>query len=584
MSENRGAATSERPLNLARSDRSIALHCSNALFALCLSETISHLVRATSIAIISRPLLEYDVIDQYQFRYQRAFAIAAGLCAATFVLSGCGSDGENARSAPPTVSIGAPLVSAALPKPTSVGLPLVAGAFTTDVSFPFELEPQIALSVDAQQRVFLHLNTYGNERDGLNERRNANFAVLTPGTGFSLGTLNTTHPISNVLSSKTGVSYTSSGAAALFSNLMRPNVPPTVSEVFSGSPNEVAIGSAVGGELFAVRLSLNSGNYTLETRKTTNGVWGDVAQSIVTLPSDFTPDRTVEGVRYQLQRFSLRSALSGARGDVFAVSLFGSAEPATPFLFPFYGGDYLLWRDRGSNELKTIAYKELCFSPSPRGCLFDVNNTFNNLVIENNGDITYLSDQFDATSPLYGSRWFRASSTPQQLWLSPFSIGQASVSFRRKDRFDFALATDGTIRSWTTNGNQIDLLEGLQGSTPAPAAWASANGERSACREFVRCRVLRSDSADRLAYLTWDKAARRATLFVSDRSANGGWKNVAFRDVSELLSDLDNTGEIELSAFIAAGASDLVIGATRSGEFRDRVKLFAVNVSPKNLQ
>ncbi|TAG80503.1 MAG: hypothetical protein EAZ21_08065 [Betaproteobacteria bacterium] len=510
----------------------------------------------------------------------RPFSATAVIVAAAMSLSGCGS-GEDAAVAPtPVVTIAAPVISLLVPQSPNA-FPLVNGAFVNNLSRTFEMAPQLKTSVDAQQRTYIHLNTFTEAGGAANEARSAAFATLIPGAEFSLGTTSFTHPFSNIVASKSGVSYVSFGANTLYSVLQRPVVPAAITELFRGSEAESVVGPAVGGELFAARLVLNSGSYFLETRSTSNGMWGSTAQTAVTLPIDFTPDRTAGGVRYQLQRFSLRSALSGARGDVFVVSLFGITEPATSFPFSGYGGDYLLWRDRGSNELKTIAYKELCFSPSPRGCLFDMNNIFNDLAIENNGDITYLSDQIDSNSPLFGSRWFRASSTPQQLWLSPFAVGQASVSLRRKDRFDFALATDGTIRSWATNGNEVVLLEGLQGATPAPAAWASANGERSACREFVRCRVLRADSADRLAYLAWDKAARRATLFVSDRTSTGAWKNVAFRDVSELLSELDDTGEIELSAFIAAGAADLVIGATRSGPAQDRVKLFAMNVSSR---
>jgi hypothetical protein len=512
--------------------------------------------------------------------YRNVYTVALALSALATALSGCGSDSGTSVEPPPSVSIAAPKVSALIPKPSNGAVP-VSGVFTTDVTAPFELAPNLATSVDAQQRLFIHLNTFAEAGSANNERRSANFATLAPGAEFSIGTLNTTHPIGNILASKSGVAYLSFGAGVLSSTVMRPDVPPTLATIFSGAVNEIAVGPAVGGELFAARLALSAGSYTLETRKTASETWGAVERSVVTMPPDFSPDRTVNGVRYQLQRYTLSAALSGARGDVFVVSLSGIVDPAPASWASQYGGEYLLWRDRGSNVLKPIAYKALCQSPVPRGCLFDANNAFNNLAVANNGDITYLSDQYDSNSPAFGSRWFSAANTPQQVWLSPFSVGQPSYSLRRKDRFDFALALDGSMRSWSINGSEITLLEGPSGATPAPVTWEIANGERANCRQFIRCRVFRAETADRLAYLAWDKPVRRATLYISDRGANGGWKNVAYRDVSELLNGLDDTGEIELSAFMAAGTSDLVIGATRTGPFRDQVKLFAVSVSAR---
>jgi hypothetical protein len=513
------------------------------------------------------------------------YLVAFALSALAIALSGCGSDGGAANNPQAVVTIAAPKTSAAVPKPLDGPPSVVSGVFTTEFTFPSEVVPQLAVSVDAQQAAFIHLNTFAAANSANDEKRSANFATLVPNAGFSMAALDTTNPIVKVLVSNAGVSYVSFGEGAWSSVLMRGGVPPVMTELFRGGAKEVAVGPAAGSELFAARLVLELGSYALETRKTANGTWGGVERSTVALPMEFAPDRTAGGVRFQLREFTLRSTLSGTRGDAFIVSLIGDADNMQAF-FPFsptYGGDYLLWRERGSNELKTIAYKGLCQALPilPPPCLFDFNYAFSNLVLERSGDITYLSDEFDANAPLYGSRWFRAASVPQQIWLSPFSPERVNFSLRRRDRFDFVLAGDGSMRSWTTNGNEINLLEGPQGATPAPVPWASASGERSICREFVRCRVFRADSADRLAYLAWDKSARRATLFVSDRAASGGWKNVAFRDVSELLNELDDTGEIELSAFIAAGASDLVIGATRSGQFRERVKLFAVNVSQK---
>jgi hypothetical protein len=92
--------------------------------------------------------------------------------------------------------------------------------------------------------------------------------------------------------------------------------------------------------------------------------------------------------------------------------------------------------------------------------------------------------------------------------------------------------------------------------------------------------VFRDGSADRIAYFGWDEAARKAVIYVSDRTGVGVWKNVGTRDVSELIVGLDPDARIFLERFVGAGTSDVIVGTIYSGDPKQARK-FAIRVSPK---
>jgi hypothetical protein len=490
-------------------------------------------------------------------------------------LTGCGSSGDSPISPPAQavgVTISAPLIS---PEVTAV-----EGAFEGDKQGGFTevAERRVRLHMSAEQVALVHADL----RPSADVGAGRTFLTLLPNSGWTTGTLGSSISIQQVFSTSTGINYAGlTSLNVLQSFELRHNQLTAAVDLFAGNGSNAVVGRAANNELFAAKLSFNGTSYQFEERRTLNGVWSDAVRSDVVLPPEFTPVRESGGLTYRLGSLNLLDAFSGAAGDAVVVNIRGSIDPPASFPNNAFGGNYFLWRDRGSVQFRSIGFSPNC-PPLPPSCGGGIVNTsFYNARIESSGDLTFFSENFDASSGPRGSRWVRAGTELQTLHTEPYR-DQTVRLLNSNDRAGFEIARDGTRRMWSTLNNETTINEAATNANFAPVPWTAASGERAACVANMRCRLFRANSADRLAYIAWDKPARRATLYVSDRSPDAGWKNVAVRDVSELVADLTDTGGVELASFVSAGASDLILGVVRNARFERRNKVFSMSVSARS--
>jgi hypothetical protein len=501
----------------------------------------------------------------------RRFCATAAILAAAMSLSGCGSGGEAPPPPPaaPSFVISAPQISSVLPETYT------SGPFNVGTSF--RIMPTASHFVDPQQNLLIHLTTF-RLSNAPGPARDARMMTLTPSGAWSLGAISTTHPIVGALSTANGLTYISREGNSFFQSTVRQGDVQSVTVPLSGPENEVVVGPAAGGELIAARLVRDADTFSLETRKTVNGTWTTFDRQTVRLPDDFATTRVVNGVSFNYESHAIRGVVSGARGDVFHMALLGSKEPTNP-VTPYYGGDYLLWRERGSNELVAIELYPVCQpSLSPKACQFHGQGGFQEVRLQANGEITYVTQEFNPITGVNDLLWKRSAKPPTTLLSSA-----TTADLWGGNSATFVLASDGTQRGWTTmNFAEITLGESPSGTPLVPVAWTTAAGERVACSvsKGDRCRVFRDGSADRIAYFGWDEAARKAVIYVSDRTGVGAWKNVGTRDVSELIAGLDPNARISLDQFVGAGTSDIIVGTIYSGD-PQQARKFAIRVSAK---
>jgi hypothetical protein len=309
-------------------------------------------------------------VMEYQLKLPSAL-VALSLIA---ILSGCGSGEDAPPSVAPSsaITIATPQVSPTFQR-TFQPYPETSGVFTSDLTKPLAFESNLARYADAQGNVLLHLNLYRNAGTGPNESNTySRFLSLSAATGWDFGASGSTDPRRSAFGSANGLVHFSAGRGWSFGDLVQYKQPGSITALFDSDGSDVAIGPAPNNELTAMRLRLEGGQFTLETRKTTGGVWSASEKQTVQMPTDFSTVREINGRILRFRSIELLDVISGTSGDALHVRLSGDLEPAYPFS-RFYGGDYLLWRARGSEMLHALERDPICESASPMACVDRLN-------------------------------------------------------------------------------------------------------------------------------------------------------------------------------------------------------------------